>query len=152
MTTAGSERLDTSAVDHLFGFQLSIAAAQARKVFHRQVGEPFELRTVEFTLLMVLLRNARVSPKQLARALAMTAPAITVLIDKMAARGLVERRRSSTDGRALEVLLTAEGEALARAAHGKSLSMEDGLLQRLSPGERVMLRELLVKFWGAAGA
>jgi DNA-binding MarR family transcriptional regulator len=73
-----------------------------------------------------------------------------VLIDKMAARGLVERRRSSTDGRALDVLLTAEGEALARTAHGKSLSMEDGLLQRLSPGERVMLRELLVKFWGGA--
>ena len=152
MTAASGERLDTSAVDHLFGFQLSIAAAQARKVYQRHVGEPFELRTVEFTLLMVLLRNVRVSPKQLARALAMTAPAITVLIDKMAARGLVERRRSRTDGRALEVLLTAEGEALARATHARSLAMEDGLLQRLSPGERVMLRELLVKFWGSAAA
>jgi DNA-binding MarR family transcriptional regulator len=152
MTTGSGERLDTSAVDHLFGFQLAIAAAQTRKVFLRNVGEPFELRTVEFTLLMVLLKNTRVSPKQLARTLAMTAPAITVLIDKMAARGLVERRRSSTDGRALEVLLTVEGEALARSAHAKSLSMEDALLQRLSPGERVMLRELLVKFWGGAAA
>ena len=150
MTTASGERLDTSAVDHLFGFQLAIAAAQTRKVYQRHVGEPFDLRTVEFTLLMVLLKNTRVSPKQLARALAMTAPAITVLIDKMAARGLVERRRSSTDGRALEVLLTPEGDALARTTHAKSLAMEDGLLQRLSPGERVMLRELLVKFWGAA--
>jgi DNA-binding MarR family transcriptional regulator len=148
--TGSGERLDTSAVDNLFGFQLALAAAQTRKVFQRHVGEPFELRTVEFTLLMVLLRNVRVSPKQLARTLAMTAPAITVLIDKMAARGLVERRRSSTDGRALEVLLTTEGEALARNAHARSLAMEDGLMQRLSPGERVMLRELLVKFWGGA--
>ena len=37
----------------------NLAAAQTRKVYQRHVGEPFELRTVEFTLLMVLLKNTR---------------------------------------------------------------------------------------------
>jgi DNA-binding MarR family transcriptional regulator len=87
-----------------------------------------------------------------ARALRMPAPNVTVLIDRLAGRGLVERRRSSTDGRALEVLLTSAGDAMARRVHSISLTMESGLLQRFTPGERVMLRELLIRLGQAEAA
>lgn len=143
--TKATDRLDVGSVSHLMGFLIAMAAAQTREVFERCLGTPFELRTVEFTLLMLLLGNGSASPKQLARTLDMPAPNVTVLVDKLAARGLVERRRSSTDGRALQVLLTEQGLALARRAHAQSLTSEAELLQRLSPGEQVMLRELLVK-------
>jgi len=146
----GAEPLDASGVDHLVGFLLAIATAQTRQVYLQSVGTPFDLRTVEFTLLMLLLKNRGASPKRLAQTLNMPAPNVTVLIDRLVGRGLVERRRSSTDGRALQVLLTADGEALARKAHAESLSMEEPLLRRLSPGERVLLRELLLKLGTAA--
>ncbi len=140
-----ADRLDESGVQHLVGFLLAIATVQTRQVFQRHIGAPFELRPVEFTLLVLLLNNHGAAPKQLARALNVPAPNLTVLLDRLVARGLVERRRSSTDRRALQVLLTAAGEALARRAHGVSLTMEDSLLRALSTGEQAMLRELLLK-------
>jgi DNA-binding MarR family transcriptional regulator len=137
--------LDSSNLEHVIGFLLAIATTQTRAVFQRHLGTPFDLRPVEYTLLELLLGNDSVSPKRLARSLRMPAPNVTVLIDRMVARGLVERRRSRTDGRALQVLLTADGRVLAQRAHEVSLTMEDGLLQSLSPAERAMLRELLLK-------
>jgi DNA-binding MarR family transcriptional regulator len=148
MTSA--DRLDSAGVDHLLGFHLALATAQTRRIYMRHVGTPFGLRAVEFTLLMLLRVNGAASPKQLSRALGLPAPNVTALVDKLAARGLVERRRSSTDGRALRVLLTPEGTGLAERAHAQSLAMEAGLLQCLSAGECALLRELLVKV--AAGA
>jgi DNA-binding MarR family transcriptional regulator len=145
----GAEPLDVSGVDHLFGFQLAIAAARARQVYQAHVGAPFDLRTVEFTVLMLLRTNRGTSPKRIAQTLNMPAPNVTVLLDRLAARKLVERRRSRVDGRALEVLLTADGEALAKRAHAASLAIEEPLLRRLSPGERVLLRELLQKLGSA---
>ena len=146
----GEEPLDASLIEHVIGYQLAIATVRTRQVYHDRIGTPHELRPVEFTLLMLLLGNPGASPKQLGRALRLPAPNVTVLIDRMAGRGLVERRRSSTDGRALEVLLTADGEALARRTHAVSLTMESDLLARFTPGERVMLRELLARLGGGA--
>lgn len=143
--TKTADRLDTASVHHLMGYLLAMAAVQTRRAFQDSLGTPFDLRTVEFTLLMLLLANGSASPKQLARTLDMPAPNVTVLVDKLVARGLIERRRSSTDGRGLQVLLTADGMALARQAHAQSMSSEVELLQRLSPAEQAMLRELLLK-------
>ena len=149
-TKPGTELLDTGSVHHLMGYLVAMAAVQTRRAFQETLGAPYDLRTVEFTLLMLLLGNGSASPKQLARTLDMPAPNVTVLVDKLAARGLVERRRSSTDGRALQVLLTPDGLKLARRAHATSQTSEEQLLQRLTAGERAMLRELLVKLAGSA--
>ena len=149
---APEEPLDESLAAHVLGYQLTIASLQTRQVYHDHVGTPFQLRPVEWTLLMLLLANPGAAPKRLARTLRMPAPNLTVLVDRLAARGLVERRRSATDGRALEVLLTAAGQQLAEQTHRISLTMEDELLARFTPGERVMLRELLARLARPAGA
>lgn len=143
--TKAGDLLDTGSVHHLMGYLLAMASVHTRRAFQDSLGTPFDLRTVEFTLLMLLLQNTGASPKQLARTLDMPAPNVTVLVDKLVARGLIERRRSSTDGRGLLVLLTADGLALARRAHAESKRSEAELLQRLSPAEQAMLRELLLK-------
>ncbi len=141
----GDEPLDAGHIEHVVGYLLAIASVTTREYYHQNIGRPYELRPVEFTLLMLLLGNPGASPKQLGRALRMPAPNVTVLLDRMVARGLVERRRSATDGRALEVRLTADGEAMARRTHDISATMEDSLLERFTPGERVLLRELLLR-------
>ena len=141
----GNESLDPSAMHHLAGFLIAMADVPARRVFRHHIGQPFELRDVEFALLVLLQANHGAAPKQLARSLNLPAPHVTLLLDRMAGRGLIERRRSPSDGRALQVHLSAQGEDLAQRAHDVSLTMEDELLRGLSPAERAMLRELLIK-------
>ena len=147
---APAGRLNLAAMQHLTGFLIAMVDAPARRVFQRTIGKPYELREVEFTLLVLLQANHGAAPKQLAQALNLPAPNVTVLLDRMVERGLVERRRSPSDGRALEVHLTDKGQALALRVHEVSMTMEDSLLQPLSPAERAMLRELLIKLGRAA--
>ena len=143
-------RLDLSGLHHLIGFLLAMGTVSTRRAFQQHIGTPFGLRPVEFTLLMLLQSNGLLAPKQLARALSLPPPNVTVLLDRLVGRGLVERRRSPHDGRAIQVLLTPEGVDLARRVQQISLTMEDSLLQPLTPGERAMLRELLLKLAGEA--
>lgn len=143
-------RLDLSGLHHLIGFLLAMGTVSTRRAFQQHIGIPFGLRPVEFTLLMLLQSNGMLAPKQLARALSLPPPNVTVLLDRLVGRGLVERRRSPHDGRAIQVLLTPEGVDLARRVQQISLTMEDSLLQPLTPGERAMLRELLLKLAGEA--
>jgi DNA-binding MarR family transcriptional regulator len=84
-----------------------------------------------------------VTPSQIARTLAMSAPNLTQLLDRLAERGLVARERNPHDRRAQHIRLTRSGRALARKAHEISLGMEQTALQHLSDAERAMLLELL---------
>lgn len=142
--------LDTAGLDMLIGFQLALASVPSGRVFRRHIGEPFGLREVEFTLLVLLLANPGAAPKRIAQALSMAPPQLTAVVDRLAARGLLERRKSARDGRALELWLTDKGQTLARRTQAISRTMEDGMLAALSPAERAMLRELLVKLSAAA--
>lgn len=140
--------LDQSCLDHLLGYQLTRANIPSRQVFLRGLGIPLELSPVEFTILVLLDHNAEVSPKQLARALEVAAPAVTLLLDRLMHRGLLTRLRSETDGRAQRIRLTPEGQVLARRAHRRSLNLEADLVAVLSESERVILKRLLRKVAG----
>jgi DNA-binding MarR family transcriptional regulator len=142
--------LDLSPVQHLLGFRLALAEVGTRRVFQRHVGTPFQLRPVEFTLLMLLRANPAVTPKRLAQALRLSPPNVTVLVDRLAGRGLVQRQRSPDDGRATILQLTDVGADLAQRAFRASRNMEEGLLQALTPGERALLGELLQKLAASA--
>ena len=137
--------LDDSGLRHLLGFQLAQAEIPARLLYFRRIGEPLGLRPVEFSILMLLAFNPGASPKQIAQALALSAPNLTVMLDRLADKGWVERTRSQTDRRAQHLHLSNSGREVARRAHEVSLTMESELLQQLSEGERAMLRELLAK-------
>jgi len=142
--------LDLSPVEHLLGFRLALAEVGTRRVFQRHIGTPFQLRPVEFTLLMLLRANPAATPKRLAQALRLSPPNVTVLVDRLAGRGLVQRQRSPDDGRATILQLTDAGAGLAQRAFRASRNMEEGLLQALTPGERALLGELLQKLAASA--
>jgi DNA-binding MarR family transcriptional regulator len=118
----------------VLGYQLAQAAIVTSQVFAERIGEAFQLRPVEFTIL-----------SQLATALAVTPPNITMWIDKLEGRGLVERERSNIDRRAQHIRATDKGAALARKALRAVDEGERAALARLSPAERAMLIELLHK-------
>ncbi len=142
---AAPHGLDQSCMGHLIGYQITQANVSSRKVFTRHIGEPYKLSPVEFTILMLVAHNRDATQKQLSQALAVSAPNVTALIDRMNERDLLKRVRNETDRRSQHVRLTRKGAALAREAREVSLTMERDLLRHLSEAERAMLTELLQK-------
>lgn len=142
--------IDQGCLQHLLGYQIARADVPTRRAFAEHVGKPLELSPVEFSCLVLLAFNPGATPKQLAEALAMVAPAITVLLDRLEKRGLIERVRSDSDRRALLVTLTPAGSELAHKAHALSMDMEREVLKTLSVAERAILIELLQKVARAA--
>ncbi len=144
-TDTAPHGLDQHCLTHVLGYQVVQADIPLKKVFFKHIGEPLGLRPVEFTILVLLAFNPGATGKQLAQTLAVTAPNITIVLDRMSEKGLLERVRSETDRRAQNIHLTPAGEKLARRAHQASKTMENDVLRHLSEGERVMLLELLQK-------
>lgn len=138
-------RLDEVGMHAILGYQLAQATIVSTRVFTEKIGEVFELRPVEFTILALVDGNPGVSARQLADALAVTPPNITMWIDKLERRDFVERERSSTDRRAQHIRATTKGAALARKAVQLAIEGEQAALTGLSSAERGMLVELLHK-------
>ncbi len=130
---------------NIAGFHLARAAVTTYDAFERFIGKPFDLKKVEFSLLMLVQANSAIAPKRLARALAVTAPNLTLLLDRLQQRGLIKRERNPLDGRSQHVVLTERGRKLARDAAAAADPMERELQERLSRAEHAMLIELLDK-------
>ncbi len=142
-TPAG--QLVEARLHHVLGYQLAQATIATTVVYMKEVGEPFELRPVEYTILSLINENPDGSSAQLAQALAVTAPNITMWIDKLEGRGLVQRTRNEADKRAQHLRLTPKGATLVAQATEKVLAGEREALSHLSDGERTILIELLHK-------
>jgi DNA-binding MarR family transcriptional regulator len=148
VASEASGRLTLGPLGNVLGFHLAKASVFTFALFEQHVGQPLNLRKVEFSLLMLLLANGPLSPKRLAQALALSAPALTSLLDRLQDRGLLLRERSQVDRRSQNIRLTDDGLQLAEAAAREAAPMEQAVLQRLSVAERAMLIELLGKVGG----
>lgn len=150
-TLSAFGQLDEDGLHHILGYQLAQASVTTTQVFNEVVGSSFELRPVEFTILTLVDENPGVSGKQLALSLAVAPPNITVWIERLERRGLVQRERSTTDRRAQHIRTTTQGSKLARQAVQRIVAAERVALARLSAAERAILVELLHKVAGARG-
>ena len=100
---------------------------------------------VDYSILLLVASNSEVNQKQLGEALDISAPNMAITIDRLVERGWVERVRSTQDRRAMIIHLTAAGRELVKRAQKIAATMEEQSLARLSPAERALLVELLVK-------
>ena len=134
----------------IVGYHIAQAAVTTYGAFERHIGKPFGLRKVEFSLLMLLHANGALSPKQLATTLTLTSPNLTLLLDRLQARHLLRRERNPAEGRSQHILLTEQGQRLARDTAAAALPMERELQQPLTRAEHAMLIELLCRLAGRA--
>lgn len=142
--------LNEGALAQIAGYHVALAAVATSALFARDVGRPLKLRKVEFSLLMLLLANGAQVPKRLAQELALSAPALTQLLDGLQARGLLRRQRNPADGRSQFIVLTDAGTELARRGAEAATHSERDLLRRMTPAEHAMLIELLRKAYRGA--
>ncbi|MEV7188577.1 MarR family transcriptional regulator [Kitasatospora sp. NPDC093102] len=100
----------------------------------RRSGEPYELNA------RALLKSAMV-----------TSGAITNRVDRLSAKGLVERNPCPTDRRAVLVRLTPAGKELIDGALAGHVHNEERILSALDADERTQLDALLRKLLVAHG-
>ena len=100
----------------------------------------------EFDVLSALRRAGtpyELSPGQLVTETLVTSGTMTNRVDRLAARGYVERRPDPTDRRGVIVRLTTSGMAVVDAALADLLAHEHDLLADLGADEREELSQLL---------
>jgi DNA-binding MarR family transcriptional regulator len=137
--------LDHGPMQKLLGYNLAQAAIPSFKIFTKRIGEPFQLRRLDFTILMLVAANPGVTQRQLSLALNVSAPRLTLVCDKLAERELITRTRSEEDRRKQYIALTRKGTALVKKADQVADGMERELLGHLTDVERTLLFQLLEK-------
>ncbi|HET8988426.1 MAG TPA: MarR family transcriptional regulator [Humibacillus sp.] len=127
--------------------RLTRAQVYATAAIERTLRE-FGINRGEFDVLASLRRAGephRLSPGALAEAMVLSPSAMTNRLERLASRGLVERRADPADGRHGIVTLTSQGRALVDRAVEAHVDTLDGLLAPLSPRDRGTLGRLLAK-------
>ena len=105
-----------------------------------------DIESWEFDVLAALRRAGapyELSPGRLLKQTLVTSGTMTNRVDRLAARGLVERRPDPDDRRGVIVRLTREGKATVDAAFGALVARERDLLAGLPARERKQLAGLL---------
>lgn len=105
--------------------------------------EPFDLKVSSYAVLSVASSGRRFTQTALATFLSLDPSHIVTLVDKLEARGLVERLPDPGDRRARIVVATDEGRRLDAQARERVTAAEETAMGALSPDERKTLKHLL---------
>jgi DNA-binding MarR family transcriptional regulator len=136
----------TAYLETLLGYNASRASHTLVAHFMRGVRE-FDLRTVDFSVLSVMAHQPGVTSRQLCQLLNVLPPNMVVLLRDLDKRGLIERTPHPTDGRAMGLSLSAEGQALMKKAEKAASAADLQATAHLSPAERKTLARLLQKIY-----
>lgn len=89
--------------------------AQATDVRSREIARLTGLTLPQLLVLEAVRSLGEVTTQEISREAAMSAPTVVAVLDKLEAKGLVARYRSTRDRRVVHARLTPEGEAAVRA-------------------------------------
>lgn len=106
---------DLLALENQVCFGLAVAARSVIALY-RPVLEPLNLTHPQYLVMLALWEREPRSVKELSDALQLEPATLSPLLKRLEANGYVERRRSSSDERALEVTLTRAGRDLRAEA------------------------------------
>lgn len=126
-----------------------IAVLQSSKPAHFPDGPVSQGKVL---LLCVLHLNEGVSQKALAKAMSIKKAALAIMLDQLAAEGLVERATAPGDRRLNAVRLSAKGRAFAQEVRERAAQHNDAFLAPLESDERQALVHLLKKLLVHHGA
>lgn len=111
----------------------------------RQLASTYGLTGPQLVALRTIARKGPTTPSQLAKEISLSQATITGIIDRLAARQLVKRRRSSKDRRHVSVSITSAGQALIDSAPSPLQERFAEQLASLSPEEQTIIRVTLNK-------
>ena len=128
-------------------------AARAVESYAEKSITDLEMCGSDFAVLEALLHKGPLPVNEIGKKILLTSGSITVAVDRLEKRGLVERRAHGTDRRARIVHLTMEGRKLITRIYGEHAGdMERLAAASLTKAERKTLISLLKKIGYKAAA
>lgn len=106
------------------------------------IAQEFELAPMQMQALMALQPGSELPMSALAGMLACDASNVTGIVDRLEARGLIERREAPTDRRVKMLAVTAEGGRF-RSRLGKRMATPPAAISGLSRADQRALRDVL---------
>ena len=125
-------------------------ALQLALDFHAEAAGPATITQRQFTVLAAAGAADGRTQNDLVRATGIDRSTLADLVARMLAKGLLQRERSATDGRANTVRLSAPGRAALDAGTGPSAAADARLLALLAPKKRTTVRKILAALAAAA--
>jgi DNA-binding MarR family transcriptional regulator len=117
--------------------------AQAIDVRSREIARLSGLTLPQLIVLEAVRSLGEVTTQQISREAAMSPPTVVAVLDKLEAKGLVERYRSLIDRRVVHTRLTAAGSSALQTAPDLLQPEFLAALARLDPAERDRLASAL---------
>src|SRR5438105_15801329 len=128
-------------------------AARAVEAYAEKSVSELQMCGSDFAVLEALLHKGPLPVNEIGKKILLTSGSITVAVDRLEKRELVERRAHGTDRRARIVHLTKEGRKLITRAYAQhAADLEQLMSASLTTTERATLIRLLKKIgYKAAG-
>jgi DNA-binding MarR family transcriptional regulator len=138
----GKRPLDLSALQQTPGFMIRILQLLNFEAFFRHFGA-LGLTPVEYSILMTVRDNEAVTQSELAAVLKMRLPNLVKILSELEEDGIIKRKRSARDKRAVELSLSAAGQKRADEARRLGETFNEHTLAPLSKSERAAFVEML---------
>ena len=120
---------------------INVMLQMRREVDRRMVQH--DITDAQWKPLWMLKLGRASNAIELAREMDIDAGAVTRMIDRLEAKGLLERARSEADRRVVHLRLTAAGEAVAKKVPFVLASVNNDFLRGFTEAEWKQLRRLL---------
>lgn len=129
-------------LEEQIGFKLRLANQKHLEVFARMMPD---VTPTQFAVLAKLLDEDTISQNQLGRLVGMDAATTKGVVDRLRAKGLVRRNKSTSDMRRLDISLTPEGRTFAERAVQTATAISEATAANLTRREVERLLDLLDK-------
>lgn len=144
---AGDE-VDFGALPGYVGFNLRQAQTASFRHLGR-VSRDLDLTPGQFSLLMLLESNPGASQKSISRAVGVDTSTLSPVLDALARRGLLVRRRVARDRRTYALSLAPAGRRALAAMRAHIESQERLMSGALGPGESARFLDMLKRVTAA---
>jgi DNA-binding MarR family transcriptional regulator len=104
-----------------------------------------ELVQLEYALLVFVDDVPGISQQTLSEALGIDRNNVSLIVDKLEARGLLKRSVNGADRRAREVYITPQGKKLWQRCRLKVLAANNSIMACLNAGEQKLFLDMLVR-------
>lgn len=106
---------------------------------------PYGVTSAQFKVLIIIAQFGADTPAELCRHLSLDSGSMTRMLDRLEQKQLIERTRSATDRRQVQLLLTAEGKAITDRLPQIGAEAMNELLSVLDAEEVASLERILSK-------
>jgi DNA-binding MarR family transcriptional regulator len=137
-----TDTLDLTALRRTPGFMIRILQIQIFEEFFEYFS-PVGISPAEHSSLITIRDNPSVTQSEVANVLRIQLPNLVKILLKLETQGLIKRKRSNRDKRAVELMLTSSGEKAAAQASKMADAFNALILSPLSENEQKQFLAML---------